>query len=95
MKITREEVEYVANLARLALEPAEALEFTGQLDQILGHLDKLDELDTRAVPPTRHAIDVVNAFREDEVKESYDSETALKNAPSKEGPFFKVPKIIE
>jgi len=95
MKITREEVEYVANLARLALSDEEAREFTGQLDQFLGHLDKLGELDTHNVPPTRHAIAVVNAFRDDEVKESYDSATALKNAPSKEGPFFKVPKIIE
>jgi len=95
MKISREEVEYVANLARLALSDEEARQFTGQLDQILAHLDKLSELDTRDVPPTRHAIDVVNAFRDDEVKPSYDSETALQNAPSKEGPFFKVPKIIE
>jgi aspartyl-tRNA(Asn)/glutamyl-tRNA(Gln) amidotransferase subunit C len=69
--------------------------FTGQLDQILQYFEKLNELDTKDVEPTRHAIAVVNAFRDDEVRESFGSETALKNAPDKEGPFFKVPKIIE
>lgn len=95
MKISREEVEYVANLARLALSPEEAAEFTGQLDQILGYFEKLRELDTTDVPATRHAIDIVNAFRDDLVHQSYDADTALKNAPSREGQFFKVPKIIE
>ena len=95
MKITREEVEYVAHLARLALTPEEAAEFTGQLGQILGYFEKLGQLDTSAVEPTRHAIDIVNAFRDDRVTESYDSETALQNGPSREGPFFRVPKIIE
>jgi len=95
MKITREEVEYVAHLARVELTPEEAQKFAGQLDQILQYFEKLNELDTKDVEPTRHAIAVVNAFRDDEVRVSYDSETALKNAPDKDGPFFKVPKIIE
>ena len=95
MKITREEVEYTAHLARLALSPEEALEFTGQLDRILGYFEKLGELDVSGVKPTRHAIEVVNAFRGDEVKTSYDAETALANAPEAEASFFKVPKIIE
>ena len=95
MKIDRKEVEYVAHLARVELTPEEAEKYTGQLDQILGYFEKLGQLDTQGVEPTRHAINIVNAFREDVVKESYDSETALSNAPDKDGPFFKVPKIIE
>jgi len=95
MKINREEVEYVAHLARIALEPEEAEKFTGQLDQILQYFEKLAELDTSEVEPTRHAIAIVNAFREDEVKPSYDSGTALANAPARHGSFFRVPKIIE
>ncbi len=95
MKISREEVEYVAHLARLALEPREAEEFTGQLDDILIYFEKLNELDTGNVEPMQHAINIVNAFREDEVRESYDSETALANAPDSQESFFKVPKIIE
>lgn len=95
MKITRQEVEYVARLARLELSEAEAQEFTGQLDQILAYFEKLDELDTGQVKPTRHAIEIKDAFREDELKSSFDVEQALKDAPDREGPFFKVPKIIE
>src|SRR4030043_301164 len=70
MKITRQEVEYVAALARWELSPEEAEEFTGQLGQILEYFDKLNELDTSAIEPTSHAIPVVNAFREDVVKPS-------------------------
>ena len=95
MKITRAEVEYVAHLARIELTPQEAEKFTGQLGEMLAYFEKLGELDTKDIEPTRHAIAIVNAFREDQVKESYDSDTALKNAPDKEGAFFKVPKIIE
>lgn len=95
MKISREEVEYVAHLARLALGPEEAEEFTGQLDDILQYFEKLNELDTSGVEPMQHAINIVNAFRDDDVKESYDAETALKNAPDSHEDFFKVPKIIE
>lgn len=95
MKISREEVEYVAHLARIELSAEEAEQFTGQLDQILQYFEKLDQLDTSQVEPTRHAIPVVNAFRDDEVRESYDSDTALQNAPDRSEGFFKVPKIIE
>jgi len=95
MKITRKEVEYVAHLARLELTPEEAEQFTGQLGQILEYFDKLKELDTTSIQPTSHAIPMANAFREDQAKESYDQETALKNAPDKQDGFFRVPKIIE
>jgi len=95
MKITREQVEYVAHLARLRLSPEEAEKFTSQLDQILVYFEKLNRLDTSQVEPTSHPIPMVNAFREDLVKSSIDVEEALANAPDKEGNFFKVPKIIE
>jgi aspartyl-tRNA(Asn)/glutamyl-tRNA(Gln) amidotransferase subunit C len=98
MKITRKEVEYVAHLARLELSPEEAEQFTGQLGQILDYFDKLKELDTAAIEPTSHAVagrGGANAFREDEVKESYDQDTALQNAPARQDGFFRVPKIIE
>lgn len=95
MKITRQEVEYVAHLARLELSAAEAEEFTGQLSQILEYFDQLNRVDTSGIEPTSHALGVVNAFREDEVKPSDDQETALKNAPARQDGFFRVPRIIE
>jgi aspartyl-tRNA(Asn)/glutamyl-tRNA(Gln) amidotransferase subunit C len=95
MKISREEVEHVARLARLAL-PAEELEaMTGQMDAILGYVDKLNELDTEGIEPTAHAVPMENAFRADEVKPSIGIERAQQNAPATDGSCFKVPKVIE
>lgn len=95
MKISREEVEHVARLARLALEPAELEALTGQMDAILGYVDKLNELETAGIVPTAHAVPMENAFREDLVKPSIGIERAQQNAPEKDNSCFKVPKVIE
>jgi aspartyl-tRNA(Asn)/glutamyl-tRNA(Gln) amidotransferase subunit C len=94
MKITIDEVQYVANLARLELKPPEAEAMAGQLEQILSYVDKLNELDTSEVEPTTHAISITNAFREDELRESLGQEKALANAPQENGESFVVPRII-
>jgi aspartyl-tRNA(Asn)/glutamyl-tRNA(Gln) amidotransferase subunit C len=95
MKISREEVVHVARLARLAMTPEEAERFTEQLSNILTYVEKLNQLDTTRVEPTSHVLPLFNVFREDQVRPSLSSEKALENAPEKEGPFFKVPKIID
>ncbi|HSH12944.1 MAG TPA: Asp-tRNA(Asn)/Glu-tRNA(Gln) amidotransferase subunit GatC [Desulfurivibrionaceae bacterium] len=94
MKITLQEVQYVAKLSRLELSGAEAEAMTGQLDRILSYIDKLNELDTSAVEPTTHAIAMVNAFREDELRDSLPRAEALGNGPLQNGEAFVVPKII-
>lgn len=95
MKITREQVEHVARLARLELTEEEKNLFTGQLDSILAYVDKLNELDTEGIVPTSHAVPMENAFREDEVATSIGVENALANAPDRSESFFRVPKVIE
>ncbi len=95
MKITREEVEHVARLSRLALEPTEIDVLTGQMDQLLGYVEKLNELDTEGIVATAHAVPMENAFRADEVKPSLGLERALQNAPQSEESCFVVPKVIE
>ncbi len=95
MKIARHEVEHVAVLARLALDDAELDQVTGEMNQILGYVDKLNELDTDGIVPTAHAVPVENAFREDVVRPSIGNAKALKNAPETANNCFKVPKIIE
>ena len=95
MKISRTEVEHVARLARLSLPPEELDALTGQMDTILGYVDKLNELDTEGVEPTAHAVPMENAFREDLVTPSIGVERALQNAPERDGSCFKVPKVIE
>jgi aspartyl-tRNA(Asn)/glutamyl-tRNA(Gln) amidotransferase subunit C len=94
MKITPEEVLHVANLARLHLSPDEVEAITNQLDEILTYVAKLNELDTQGITPTTHAISIVNAFREDKVKESLSREQALANGPQQNGESFVVPKVI-
>ena len=95
MKITKDEVLYVADLARLDLDESAIEKFAGQIGTILDYVDKLNEVDTEGVRATSHAISLTNAFREDEPKEHLEREQALANAPEKEDGSFVVPKIIE
>ena len=95
MKITKEEVLYVANLARLDLDEASIDKFAGQIGNILEYIELLNQVDTQDVKPTSHAIELTNAFRDDEEKEHLDRERALANAPRKEDGSFIVPKVIE
>jgi aspartyl-tRNA(Asn)/glutamyl-tRNA(Gln) amidotransferase subunit C len=94
MKITKEEVLYVSHLARLDLDEESIEKFAGQIDEILGYIEKLNQVDTRDVKPTSHAISLKNAFREDEEKQPIDRELALANAPEKEDGNFVVPKVV-
>ena len=94
MKITKEKVQQVARLARLALTEQEAEKMTGQLDTILRYVAKLEELDTTGIPPTTHTQQVCNAFREDVVCGSLPREKALANAPEENGEAFVVPRVI-
>ncbi len=95
MKLSIKEVEYVARLARLEITDKETEKFTAQLNDILGYIDKLNELDTKGVEPMSHAIAVTNAFREDKVLESLGTQNVLANAPDARGEFFRVPKVID
>ncbi|MCE5212463.1 MAG: Asp-tRNA(Asn)/Glu-tRNA(Gln) amidotransferase subunit GatC [Deltaproteobacteria bacterium] len=95
MKISSQEVEYVAHLARLEINEKEKEKFTSQLNDILLYIDKLNELDTKGVEPMSHAIAVTNAFREDKTSTSIGTEQTLTNAPDARGEFFRVPKVIE
>ena len=95
MKITVKDVQYVANLARLELTDEELGNLTKQLDGILTYMNKLNELDTEGIEPLSHVLPLKNVYREDKVTSSLPVEEALKNAPCREGGFFKVPKVIE
>lgn len=95
MQLTREEVQKVATLARLHLTAEEEEHLTEELDAILRYMEKLNQVDTSRVEPFTHAVDVVNAFREDKVTNHPNVEALLANAPDTDQTFFKVPKIIE
>ena len=92
--IEKKDVEYVAWLARLELSEEEKEKFTRQLGQVLEHAEKIKSLDTEDVEPTSHVIAMKNVMREDEVRPCLSQDEALSNAPSREGGYFKVPRII-
>lgn len=95
MKLNRKDVEHVALLSRLDLSENELDKFTGQLDAILEYIDVLNQVDTSAVEPMAHVLEIRNVMRADEVQPSLPREAALQNAPEAEDGFFKVPKIVE
>jgi len=95
MKITREEIEHIALLARLSLSEEEKDLFGSQLSSILGYMEKLDELDTKNIEPTSHVLPLRNVMRDDLPVPAIPREDALLNAPSHTERFFRVPKIIE
>ena len=93
-KITKEEVKKVANLARLELNESEINSHAKQLEKILDYIRELEKIDTENVPCTTRAIEVINAFRKDEKKNSDCTEELLELGPLIEDKYFKVPKII-
>ncbi len=94
MKISREELLHVAQLARLELDEKAIETFSDQIGTILTYVDQLKGVDTEDVRPTSHAIALTNAFREDELKNHLDTEAALGNAPETDDGSFIVPKVV-
>jgi aspartyl-tRNA(Asn)/glutamyl-tRNA(Gln) amidotransferase subunit C len=97
MSISKKDVEYVARLARLALSEEEKERYTAQLGQILTYIEKLNELNTDKVLPTSHVLPLSNVWRDDRAEPNGLANPAdiLANAPEREGPLFKVKKVIE
>ena len=91
--IGEDDVRYVARLARLHLERDEMQRMTGELVKILAHIDKMSELDTAAVEPTAHVLDVVDVTRPDRVEDGLPREEALRNAPLVTDDAFRVPRM--
>lgn len=95
MTISEEEVRHIASLAKLKLSDEEVKKFSVELGQITEFVETLKEVDVSEVNPTAFIVDKTNVFREDELKESFDRELILKNAPSKDAGCISVPKVVE
>jgi aspartyl-tRNA(Asn)/glutamyl-tRNA(Gln) amidotransferase subunit C len=93
VSVTVKDVEYVAALARLSLDDREKEMYTHQLNEILAYVEQLNKLDTSAVEPLEHVIDLTNVTRDDAVTPSLPRGEALKNAPDRTEKFFKVPTV--
>jgi aspartyl-tRNA(Asn)/glutamyl-tRNA(Gln) amidotransferase subunit C len=88
------DVAYVAKLARLALTPAEVEKFGAQLGALLEHVAALEKLPTADVAATAQVVPSVNVVRDDVVVPCLPRETVLAGAPQREGPYFRVPRIL-
>jgi aspartyl-tRNA(Asn)/glutamyl-tRNA(Gln) amidotransferase subunit C len=95
MSLTAEQIQWVANLARLELASAERAAMTAQLSRIVEYVDQLQQLNTAGVEPLAHAHDVTNVFRADEPRPSLPVDEALANAPRRRGEFYAVPAVLE
>lgn len=94
MKITLDQVEHLARLARLQFSEEEKKSFLKDLDQILNYVEKINELNTENVEPTSHVLELKNVFRLDDVFQFSDYKEILKNAPSLHDGYYCVPPII-
>lgn len=95
MRVTLEEVERIASLSMLSLDEEKKKMLQKNLDDILGHAQKLNELDTEGVEPTSYILKQQNVVREDIPGRVWEREDMLLNAPEKEDGFFTVPKVVD
>jgi aspartyl-tRNA(Asn)/glutamyl-tRNA(Gln) amidotransferase subunit C len=95
MRLTRDQVKHVAELAKLKLTDAEIDLFQEQLSDILAYADRLDELDTASIPPTAGVLPLRNVMRPDVARPSFPREAMLANAPDAEDGFVKVKVVLD
>lgn len=95
IQITDDLVDHLANLSRLKIDEKTRDTVKKDLQDIIGFMDKLEELDTTGVEPLLHISGRTNVLRADEIKGSCSPEEALANAPKTDGHFFEVPKVIQ
>jgi aspartyl-tRNA(Asn)/glutamyl-tRNA(Gln) amidotransferase subunit C len=93
--ISKADVEYVAELAKLTLDDDAKERLVREMGEILSYMDQLSELDTTGIEPMMHVLDIINVFREDMVGQSLTNEQALANAPASHEGYFLVPRILE
>lgn len=95
MSVTKKDVDYVADLARLQPSEDERKSLVNDMNQILDYMTALEEVDTSDVEPLEHVIDLEYRLRDDKAKEPVSHEDALKNAPDADSDYFRVPRVIE
>jgi aspartyl-tRNA(Asn)/glutamyl-tRNA(Gln) amidotransferase subunit C len=94
VSISRDDVAHLARLARIALADDELDHMAEQLDVILGAVARVQEVVAGDIPPTSHAVPLINVFRPDELAPALGADAALAAAPAAEGGRFRVPQIL-
>ncbi|MFQ3332420.1 MAG: aspartyl-tRNA(Asn)/glutamyl-tRNA(Gln) amidotransferase subunit C [Thalassomonas sp.] len=95
MEVNNKLIQDLSRLAKLKFDEQAAEKMKGDLDKIIGFVDKLSELDTAGIEPLIYLSEEVNVLRTDEIKHEVSQENALKNAPQKDSDYFKVPTVLK
>lgn len=95
MEVNRELIDKLSNLARLEIKAEEKDHLQSEMQQMIGFIEKLQELDTKGIEPLMHLTEEINVLREDEIRGSVSREEAMENASLKNEAFFMVPKVIK
>lgn len=95
MNIKKEDIEHLAKLSMLNLSEEEIEKYRASMEEIVGFANKINELDTEGIEESAFASNMYNVFRKDEVKESFDRDELLKNAPSSNGEAYSLPNMME
>lgn len=95
MSVSKEEVQYMAHLARLQFSEEETESLAEDMNRILDYMSDLEEVDTGDVEPLEHVIDLEYRLRDDRAEEPLSHEEALKNAPDADSDYFRVPRVID
>lgn len=92
--VNKEEIKHIANLSMLNLTDEEIEKYTSNMQDIIDFANKINSLDTSEVKESAFAIDSYNVFRKDEIRESFNREELLKNAPSSNGEAYSLPSML-
>jgi len=95
MSVTREDVAYMANLARLKLSEEEIEQYQADMNKILGYMEQLNQVNTDDVEPLDHVLELPPNYRKDEAMQPLNHDDALKNAPDADADYFRVPRVID
>ncbi len=95
MEISKEEIKHIANLSMLNLSDEVVTKYTKDMEQIVEFANKINEIDTSDIEISAFSSDSVNVFRKDEVRESFDREILLSNAPSSNGEAYSIPNVMD
>lgn len=95
MSVTKEDVRYIANLARLNLKEEEIDRYRHDMNRILGYMEQLNQVDTTTVAPLEHVYEPTTAYRPDVAETPLPHADVLKNAPDADSDYFRVPRVIE
>tara|TARA_B110000211_G_scaffold53807_1_gene59549 strand:+ start:51 stop:341 length:291 start_codon:yes stop_codon:yes gene_type:complete len=95
MEVNNKLIQDLSRLAKLKFDEQAAEKMKGDLDKIIGFVNKLSEIDTEGVDPLIYLSEEVNVLRQDEIANEVSQENALKNAPQKDSDYFKVPTVLK